>query len=224
MPEGGFAPSGEVLELDFGGVRNGYRWIFRKASQLSIGACTTGADCHNLRERLKEYIETHRILRTCKVVSTVAHPIPFFSGQRRLQDGRVLLTGDAAGLSDPLTGEGILHAVRSALIAACCVEEFLLGRSPLEVYTERVSREILLDLGYAAKFAEAFYRWPWASYLTGTASKTVSSALMKVLLGRGTYKEAYRGFEGVFLGRLSRLLAHYRPGKTDLRAPLKAAP
>jgi menaquinone-9 beta-reductase len=46
-----------------------------------------------------------------------AHRLPLSTGRPRLSDGRVLLTGDAAGLINPLTGEGIYYAVLSGALA-----------------------------------------------------------------------------------------------------------
>ena len=46
-----------------------------------------------------------------------AHRLPLSTGRPRLPDGRVLLTGDAAGLINPLTGEGIFYAVLSGALA-----------------------------------------------------------------------------------------------------------
>lgn len=46
------------------------------------------------------------------------HHLPLSSGPRFQPDGRVLLAGDAAGLVNPLTGEGIYYAVLSGILAA----------------------------------------------------------------------------------------------------------
>jgi menaquinone-9 beta-reductase len=50
--------------------------------------------------------------------ATVAiHPLPFSTGRPRPDHGRVLLVGDAAGLINPLTGEGIFYAIASGRMA-----------------------------------------------------------------------------------------------------------
>jgi flavin-dependent dehydrogenase len=46
-----------------------------------------------------------------------AHRLPLSTGRPRQPDGRVLLAGDAAGLINPLTGEGIFYAVLSGALA-----------------------------------------------------------------------------------------------------------
>jgi menaquinone-9 beta-reductase len=59
----------------------------------------------------------HRLLPGVEPERLRAHRLPLSTGRPRLPDGRVLLTGDAAGLINPLTGEGIFYAVLSGALA-----------------------------------------------------------------------------------------------------------
>jgi flavin-dependent dehydrogenase len=59
----------------------------------------------------------HRLLPGVEPEDLRAHRLPLSTGRPRLPDGRVLLTGDAAGLINPLTGEGIFYAVLSGALA-----------------------------------------------------------------------------------------------------------
>ena len=59
----------------------------------------------------------HRLLPGVEPEGLRAHRLPLSTGRPRLPDGRVLLTGDAAGLINPLTGEGIYYAVLSGALA-----------------------------------------------------------------------------------------------------------
>lgn len=43
-------------------------------------------------------------------------------------EGGILMIGDAAGIIDPLTGNGMAMAIQSALLAACAIREILSGR------------------------------------------------------------------------------------------------
>jgi geranylgeranyl reductase family protein len=57
------------------------------------------------------------------------HRLPLSTGGRFCPDGRVLLAGDAAGLVNPLTGEGIYDPVTSGMLAGqACVYGPLAGR------------------------------------------------------------------------------------------------
>jgi geranylgeranyl reductase family protein len=59
----------------------------------------------------------HRLLPGVAPGPLRAHRLPLSTGRPRLPDGRVLLAGDAAGLVNPLTGEGIFYAVLSGALA-----------------------------------------------------------------------------------------------------------
>jgi flavin-dependent dehydrogenase len=58
-----------------------------------------------------------RLLPGVEPVGLKAHRLPLSTGRPRQPDGRVLLAGDAAGLINPLTGEGIFYAVLSGSLA-----------------------------------------------------------------------------------------------------------
>ncbi len=59
----------------------------------------------------------HRLLPGVEPSGLRAHRLPLSTGRPRQPDGRVLLAGDAAGLINPLTGEGIYYAVLSGALA-----------------------------------------------------------------------------------------------------------
>ena len=63
----------------------------------------------------------HRLLPGVAPEGLRAHRLPLSTGRPPLPDGRVLLTGDAAGLINPLTGEGIFYAVLSGALAGAAV-------------------------------------------------------------------------------------------------------
>ena len=79
-----------------------------------------------------------------------AWPIPATLREERLVDGRVLYAGDAAGVVDPMTGEGIAQALESGMLAATAVAE---GGPPDRVaarYQHRIGRVLGRDLRFAA--------------------------------------------------------------------------
>jgi len=87
---------------------------------------------------------------------------------RPLLRGRLLLAGDAAGLADPLTGEGIAQALMSGRVAARTALDFLAGRGDLSSYPRRVTRELGPFLGpsrLGARLGDGLFRLavrvPW---------------------------------------------------------------
>jgi geranylgeranyl reductase family protein len=72
-----------------------------------------------------------------------AWPIPTRYEPGRLRHGRVLFAGDAAGVVDPMTGEGIAQAIETGMLAA---ESIATGSD----YTQLVHRALGRDLRFAA--------------------------------------------------------------------------
>jgi flavin-dependent dehydrogenase len=66
------------------------------------------------------------------------------------------MVGDAAGFTDPVTGEGLYYALRSAEL----VSECLLDGRP-ELYRRRLNEDFLGELQTAARIADRFFTGTW---------------------------------------------------------------
>ena len=106
----------------------GYLWIFPlpgNKANVGIGMLSSEVSRKrvNLRETLETLLLTHPDLKerfqNAKALETAkGFGLPLGSKKRKLSGERFLLTGDAASLIDPFTGEGIANAIRSGRIAA----------------------------------------------------------------------------------------------------------
>jgi menaquinone-9 beta-reductase len=77
----------------------------------------------NLKETLQTLLQTHPHIKerfkNAKPLETVkGYGLPLGSKKRNISGERFLLTGDAAALIDPFSGEGIGNAIRSGRVAA----------------------------------------------------------------------------------------------------------
>src|SRR5262249_20668375 len=133
--------------FDLGTPPGGYGWIFPKAEHLSVGVgiFTRDAARRRLRDELHGYLQAVG-LGEARVRSIRGAPIPV-RPRADAARGRVLLAGDAAGLADPLTGEGISLAILSGRLAA---ESLLTARlDPREAartYLASLRRSVLGEL------------------------------------------------------------------------------
>lgn len=122
-----------------------------------------------------------------------AHHLPFSSARPRQPDGPVLLAGDAAGLVNPLTGEGIYYAVTSGRLAgeAAADAAFGLGRRPGDAgaaYRRALHRLLGSHLRQTSAAARAI-RFPTvvdAAFRAAGPSDRLFEELVEVGLGRGT--------------------------------------
>jgi flavin-dependent dehydrogenase len=105
-----------------------------------------------------------------------------------IQSGRCLLLGDAAGLVDPVTGEGIYNAIRSARIAAPVIESYLKGSSAnLLEYEAVVDKQIMPELKAARALARGFAWFPGFVFEAVGSSDRLWNACCRLLRGEDTY-------------------------------------
>jgi geranylgeranyl reductase family protein len=176
--------------FDLGTPAGGYGWIFPKADHLSVGVgvFTRGAARRRLRDELARYL--HAVgLGEASVRRVRGAPIPV-RPRRDAARGRVLLAGDAAGLADPLTGEGISLAILSGRLAAeSLLAAGLDSRSAAQVYVASLHRSILRDLRIARGLAWVLYGRPaLARRLVPRLGQLAGEALTEVVAGRRTYR------------------------------------
>jgi geranylgeranyl reductase family protein len=106
------------LQIRFGRLPYGYGWVFPGPETVCIGAGVTGsrAGGAQVRAALEELLRELGLdpgsfrLRGA--------PIPSLALHRELGAENIFLVGDAAGLCDQVSGEGICHAVSSGLLVA----------------------------------------------------------------------------------------------------------
>lgn len=111
---------GEVPELYFSNDRRGYGWCVRKGDFLNVGFGHLA--CPDFLDRVssfKQFVVTSRKLASVAGSRWRGHAYRVYTAPTSpvVADG-VMLVGDAAGLADATSGEGILRAVESGMLAA----------------------------------------------------------------------------------------------------------
>jgi geranylgeranyl reductase family protein len=179
------------MHLDFGVVRDGYGWVFPKDGHLNVGLYSESQQQKITRSTLAEYIQ--KKLGTPKFYGVIGQHLGMGGRGNRHGHRRVLLVGDAAGLVDPLTGEGIYHAIVSGQAAARAVNSELTecGRAIETFQTEL--REVQLDLGLSNRAAKRFYAnldWGYAAL----TSPLVRSVALRTYLQGLTFVRALKRY------------------------------
>ncbi|MBD3368634.1 MAG: geranylgeranyl reductase family protein [Candidatus Eisenbacteria bacterium] len=127
--------------FDLRAVRSGYGWVFPKRDHLSVGVYQRRPVGRRLRAALTGFLREWGF-GDDPLEGPFASPVPLRAGP--FGSERVLLAGDAAGLADPITGEGIPHAVESGRAAAECVASALAsGEDALADYRNGIRRGAL---------------------------------------------------------------------------------
>lgn len=147
---------GERAIIDVGYRPWGYAWAFPKARLLSTGIVLPRERAAEMRPRVESFVAALGF-QGASVEVRRGHKIRMRRGGEQIARGRVLLAGDAAGLADGFTQEGIGYAIQSGRLAARGVLRALAGQGTLEPYQADVDLEIMPELRAARLIGAAFY-------------------------------------------------------------------
>jgi geranylgeranyl reductase family protein len=188
------------VRVDLGVIPGGYAWVFPKRGHLSIGAGCHASKARYLNRNYQKFLNSLSIGNYTTARSS-SHLIPTCTEGRLVWQDRALLLGDAAGLTDPLTGEGIYNAIQSAQLAAPVIENYLTGATGgLQDYQQIVDNKIISELRIARTLAKYFIRFPRLVFRILSKSDGVWRAERKVILGETDYaavNEEVGGLKGI---------------------------
>ncbi len=146
------------IELHFyDGILPGYFWIFPLPNnQANVGLAMLSSEVIkqkvNLKEKLTDIIQHHPVVsprfKNAKPLESIkGFGLPLGSKKRTCSGHRFLLLGDAAGLIDPFSGEGIGNAIRSGRIAAA--------------HLKKAFEQNRFDAGFNTLYDEEIYHKMW---------------------------------------------------------------
>ena len=159
MATGWFARGTSEMVVRFTPGLAGYLWLFPRADHVGVGICAPLAalPSRDLLARLESEVARSHPALLEEDNGRYAHTIPSPSADpaslAEIAGPRWALVGDAAALADPITGEGIYYALRSAELLA---ETLRADGSPRR-YPERVLADLGPELLRAARLRDRFY-------------------------------------------------------------------
>ena len=134
----------------------GYAWLFPKAGLLSFGIVVPRGQAGRMKRRVERFVAGLG-LGGAPVAIARGHKIRFRRGDEAIARGRVLLAGDAAGLADEFTEEGIYYAIESGRIAARNILRASGGDGELGRYERDIDAELMPELRAARLVGFMFY-------------------------------------------------------------------
>jgi geranylgeranyl reductase family protein len=179
--------------VEIGVVAGGYGWVFPKETHANLGVGGWAGEGPRLRSHLARLADAHGV-RPEALCEIKGHRLPMRRLGAAPARGRVLLVGDAAGLVDPLSGDGIYEAFVSAELAARAI---VAGN---------------LD-GYAAALAAALDHHAAASWAAKRALDRSPRACWWAARSPGVF--------GVVAGLLRGEVRHPREARGVARPPLR---
>jgi geranylgeranyl reductase family protein len=200
-----------AARFDLGLPASGYAWVFPKRAHLSLGVVSLRRGPARLDAAFEQYL-AHLGISAPLSIERHGWPIPLAPRPGGLARGRVLLAGDAAGLADPLTGEGIGPALACGRAAGRAIAESALEPARARSAYEARMAEPLAELEAARTLAELTYRSPrMRSLVYSLRGRALAEQFTEVVTGEQTYAAILRGAPGWLRWLGARTLAYHRP-------------
>ena len=152
----------------------GYFWIFPlPGGGANVGMGMLSKDIKknkaNLKEEMLKIIETHprispRFAKAELEGKITGWGLPLGSKKRKISGDNYILTGDAASLIDPFTGEGIGNAVVSALVASRVIKKAVEENNYSDAFLSQYDKVIYDKLWNELKLSHRIQRLttkPW---------------------------------------------------------------
>lgn len=147
------------VHLDWGPVPGSYGWVFPKGDTLTVGVIAARGAGDATRRYLRDLLRWTG-LDGLRVVHDSGHLTRCRTPDSPLGGGRVLLAGDAAGLLEPWTREGISFATRSGALAGAAAAGGAAGA--VERYRAGLAADLLPEMAAGERCLRAFERRPAA--------------------------------------------------------------
>ena len=152
--------------IEIGAPAGGYGWLFPKADHANLGVGGWASEGPHLRDHLARLARAYSIDPDA-ITGLRGHRLPMRRvGASTPASNRVVIVGDAAGLVDPLSGDGMYEAFVSARLAA----EAIVAGEP-ESYPAALARALDHHAGASWAAKRALHRHPavcfWAARSPG---------------------------------------------------------
>ncbi|MEV4483930.1 geranylgeranyl reductase family protein [Micromonospora coxensis] len=142
------------LLLDWGAIPGSYAWVFPKGSSLTVGVIAGRGEGEGTRAYLRRFVDRLG-LSEVEPEHDSGHLTRCRADDSPLRRGRVLVAGDAAGLLEPWSREGISYALRSGALAGEAV-----AAGDLDRYERDVRERLVPSMRAGHRLLEVFERRP----------------------------------------------------------------
>jgi geranylgeranyl reductase family protein len=179
------------MHIDWGKLPGSYAWVFPKRDRLTVGVIGDRADGARLKAYLSDFV-TSLGLDGLEPMHDSGHLTRCRADDSPLGLDRVLLAGDAAGLLEPWTREGISFALRSGRLAGQAAATH--RNRPAELvgaYARMVSEDLLPEMAAGRRLLAAFRKHP-APFHAVMATKAGWRAFAGMCRGELTFADAMR--------------------------------
>jgi flavin-dependent dehydrogenase len=217
----------EKIHVQFLPGLEGYIWVFPRCGHLSVGICGKGEPAISLRKRLEHYMTEQGL--SWKGAPFYSHLLPSLDTgswkKNRVAGEGWMAVGDAAGLVDPITGEGLYYAIRSADLAArSLLSEAGAMLEKVDQYRRALCHDFTADLEFGSRLTKRIFLGNfWLSSVTtrmiqfARHSPRFATVLKDLFSGRQPYLTLKKRLLENLAGSLGDILLSFSLGRTRTR-------
>jgi len=212
----------EYVGLDLGGLAGGYGWVFPKGDHLNVGVGAWKYAGFTLRPKLARLSRRYGFDPEA-LTNLRGYHLPVRAPGSPIARGPVAVVGDAAGLVDPLTGEGIHMAFESGRLAATHAMRVLADEADdMAGYQRAVDRRLQTELTVSRKLQELFNFAPPPYVMLMRRSEKFWLLFAHILRGEMTYLDFTRmiGPLRIAVDVLAAMAERRRKGRVARLSPL----
>jgi len=190
---GASAPDPEELRIDVNSLPSGYAWLFPKGNKVNIGAGGPNRFARLLTKYLSAFLKSDGY--SVDDLKWRGHQLPTMTRRTVFAKSNLFAVGDAAGMVEPLTGEGISYACHAAHLAAAAIATHF-GRAEAEAaYTRDVIAEIRSELVWSQRIVLFSTLFPKA-FCAALASDKAWLLFFRVITGELTFHDLEQNLLG----------------------------
>jgi flavin-dependent dehydrogenase len=174
------------VHLDWGRDPGTYGWVFPKADRLTVGVIQRKGEGAATREYLARILDGFGLADRERLHDS-GHLTRWREPGSPVRSGAVLVAGDAAGLLEPWTREGISYALRSGLAAGAAAAD-----GDLPGYESFVARELEPEQRAGARLLRLFERAPALAHLAVTRTGAGAGRFVRFSRGEASLRLLHR--------------------------------
>jgi geranylgeranyl reductase family protein len=180
----------DCMNIDWGTFPSGYAWAFPKRDFVNIGAGGPIRIARHLRNYASRFSHACGLVKCGSVekLRFTGHQLPSLTKRTQVAGGNTILVGDAAGLVDPFTGDGLCLAFRSAEIAAASILEALgKGSRILDDYRHQLMADAASELRCARNLLSLSTIFPSMMYRLFRYNDRAWARFCRILQGTSSF-------------------------------------
>ncbi|CCO23076.1 geranylgeranyl reductase family protein [Maridesulfovibrio hydrothermalis] len=177
-------------ELYIGHLKAGYLWVFPAKGKVVTGIGALNRCTTNFKATYMDFLKSQGIVNP-ESLPMRGFPLPYGNFMKNPCFGRTILAGDAAGLVEPLFGEGIFYALQSGRYVADAIAKGIVeNKNPEQFYIPRLEKYVFPELQYSNRLRwTLFYSQRLLKHMSfKIAFKSMPRLLADMVHGVRSYK------------------------------------